>query len=142
MKNLANCKPTEFIKQTNRLRKTLSKWMADIDLKEIRSRTPELEIVNDKMSKEEKLAVLRRNKQKVQEQGLKNLSEILDGALEKFPDETLEVLALFCFVEPKDVDKHSMSEYLASITELMNDEAVIGFFTSFLSLAQKSGLTA
>lgn len=142
MKNLANCKPSEFLKQTNRLRKALEKWMNDINLNEIRQRIPTLEIASKDATPEENLAIMRRNKLKIKEQSMKNLSEILDGAFENHPEETLEVLALFCFVEPEDVDNHSVSEYLTAITELMNDEAVVGFFISFLSLAQKNGLTA
>ena len=41
-----------------------------------------------------------------------------------------------CFVEPEHVDDHSMAEYLEAFTELINDEAVIGFFTSLARLAE------
>lgn len=142
MKNLANCTPSEFLKQTNKLKKSLEKWAKDINLNEIRQRIPELEIAKEEMTLEERKALAIRNKQKVKAQSYKNLSDILDAAFEKHPEETLEVLALFCFIDPADVDKHPVSEYLSAITELMNDEAVVGFFTSFLSLAQRSGLTA
>ena len=63
---------------------------------------------------------------------------MLDAILEKHPDETLELLALLCFVEPKDVDKHTMDEYLTAITEMITNSAVIGFFTSL----QRLGLTS
>lgn len=142
MKNLANCTPTEFLKQTNRLRKALEKWSKDIKLAEIRGRIPQMEIAPKDATLEERKEIADRNKQAVKEQSFQNLSDILEGALEKHPEETLEILALFCFVEPKDVDNHSMSEYFTAISELMNDEATVGFFTSFLSLAQRSGLTA
>lgn len=70
------------------------------------------------------------------EQAKKNLSEILDMVLDKHPDETLEVLALVCFVDPKDVDSYPVSEYLKTFYELLENEAVIGFFTSLVRLAQ------
>lgn len=141
MKTLASCTPSEFLKQTNRLRKALEKWSKDIKLSEIRGRIPEMEIAPKDSTPEERKGVVDRNKQAVRDQSMKNLSDILDGAFEKHPDETLEILALFCFVEPEDVDKHSMSEYFTAISELISDEATVGFFTSFLSLAQRSGLT-
>ena len=46
-----------------------------------------------------------------------------------------------CFVEPEDVDNHPMSFYLESVAEIMNDEAVLGFFTSLVNLGQKGILT-
>jgi hypothetical protein len=42
MKNLANCKPSEFLKQTNRIRKSVSKWLTDTDIANIRKRMPNI----------------------------------------------------------------------------------------------------
>ena len=122
MKNLANCKPSEFLKQTNRIRKSVSKWLTDTDILNIRNKSPE---IPDGATEEERL------KANV-EQAKKNLKEILDAILEEYPDETLELLALLCFVEPKDVDNYEMTEYLDSISELLNNESVLGFFTSLM----------
>ena len=62
----------------------------------------------------------------------KNMMDLLDEVLEKHPDETLEVLALLCFVEPKDIDKYTVTEYLKNFTELISNEDVINFFISLL----------
>ena len=42
----------------------------------------------------------------------------------------MDLLALLCFVDPEDVDNHTMDEYLKAITEMITNDAVIGFFTS------------
>ena len=142
MKNLANCKPSEFLKQTNRIKKSLEKWITDTDLKKIRSQVPELAIIPKDADDIERRRIFEDNKKKVQDQGYKNLSQILDAALDEHPDETLEVLALLCFVEPKDVDKYPMSEYLTALSELVTNEAVINFFISFSRLGQMNILNA
>ena len=125
MKNLANCKPSEFLRQTNRIRKSVDKWLTLTDIKNIRKSMPELP---DGISKEEKSKLMF-------EQGKKNLNKILDNMLEVHPDETLELLALLCFVEPEDVDNHTVVEYLDSFNEIIGSKEVISFFGSLMQLA-------
>lgn len=129
LKNLANCKPSEFLVQTNKIRKAISNWLTLTDIQNIRKRQPEL---TDDMTEEEKQAA-------VQKQTNENFNAILDSVLEDHADETLQVLALASFVDPKDVDKHTVKEYIASFTELLNDEDIISFFTSLVGLGQKLG---
>ena len=142
MKNLANCKPSEFLKQTNRIKKSLEKWMTDIDLKKIRSQLPEVTDIPKDADDITRKRIIEENKQKMKDQAYKNLSKIIDSALGEYPDETLEVLALLCFVEPENVDDYSMSEYITALTELITDEAVINFFISFSRLGQIGILNA
>lgn len=125
MKNLANCKPSEFLKQTNKIRKSVDKWLKLTDIKNIRKNVPDLP---SDASKEEKQELMF-------EQGKKNLNAMLDNILEVHPDETLELLALLCFVEPEDVDNHTVSEYLASFNELIGCREVVDFFVSLMQLA-------
>ena len=73
------------------------------------------------------------------EQARKNFSAILDAILDEHPDETLELLALLCFVKPKDVDKHTVSEYMTAIVEMLQDEGVLSFFT-LLGQLEKSNI--
>ena len=127
MKNLANCKPSEFLAQTNKIRKSVSKWLTDTDIVNIRKRVPNF---TDGMTDEEKQEALNK-------QASENFRLILDAILEEHPEETLELLALICFVEPKDVDKHEITEYMDSITELLNNESVLGFFTSLICSVNK-----
>ena len=124
MKNLANCKPSEFLKQTNRIRKSVGKWLTDTDIINIRKRMPEYK---EDATDEER-------KELLQKQARENFSAILDAVLEDHPDETLELLALMCFVEPENVDDHEITEYLESVTDLITNESVVSFFTSLMPL--------
>lgn len=135
MKNLANCKPSEFLKQTNRIRKSVEKWLKITDVMNIRKKMPEgMPEVKSDMSKDEARAVLEKRQMMMAEQSQRNLKDMLDAMLDEHPDETLEVLALCCFVEPEDVDSYSVSEYLSSINELLADSNVRDFFTFVMSL--------
>ena len=122
MKNLANCKPTEFLSQTNRIRKSVSKWLTDTDIINIRKRMPD---IAEGATEEERQKALNK-------QATANFNAILDAVMDEHPKETLEILALCCFVEPKDVDNYPMTDYLDSIRELLENETVISFFTSLM----------
>jgi oligoribonuclease NrnB/cAMP/cGMP phosphodiesterase (DHH superfamily) len=128
MKNLANCKPSEFLKQTAKIRRSVSKWLTVTDIMNIRKRLPELP---DDVTKEEKDDAMI-------DQGMKNMDAILEAVLEDHPDETLEVLALLCFVEPANVDDYPMSLYFDSFNELINNNAVKGFFISLVRLVNQN----
>ena len=131
MKNLANCKPSEFLVQTNKIRKSVAKWLTVTEIGEIRKRVPKYD---DSMSAKERVKAKN-------EQMNKNLSAILDAILEMHPAETLELMALMCFIEPEKADDYPMSVYLQSIGELLADESVLSFFTSLASLANNGTLT-
>lgn len=126
MKNLANCKPSEFLVQTNKIRKSVEKWLKLTDIMNIRKNVPP---EKEGQTEEDR-------KKELEKQAKKNLSKMLDSVLEEHPQETLELIALMCFIEPQNVDDYPVSFYLEAFTELMNDKAVLGFFTSLLSLGQ------
>ena len=128
MKNLANCKPSEFLRQTNLIRKSVEKWLKVTDLMSIRSRKPDFEGIPDS-DKEKRDAILK-------DQARQNLNDILCELLEKHPDETLEVLALVCFVDPKEVDDHTVAEYLDALSEIISNQSVLNFFISLARLEQ------
>lgn len=131
MKNLANCKPSEFLAQTNKIRKFAERWLSLTGIPNIRKNVPP---IKEGQSAEERKAEL-------EKQARTNFQKILDAILEDHPQETLELLGLMCFVEPEDVDNYPVSYYLTSFNEIMGDEAVLGFFTSLMNLAQKGILT-
>lgn len=131
-KNLANCKPSEFLVQTNKIRKAVEKWLTITDLKGIRKRMPPV--------KEGQTAEDRRKE--IESQAMKNLSAMLDSIMEEHPEETLELLALMCFVEPENVDDYPISFYLGNFSEIIRDQAVLSFFTSLIQLGQMNILTA
>lgn len=126
MKTLANCTPEEFLVQTNKIRKSVANWLTLTGIMEIRKTLPDMP---ENISDEDRDKAL--NKQvKI------NLQKMLDSVLEEHPKETAEVLGLLCFVDPKDLNKHPMTYYLASFTDIIGSKEVIGFFTSLL----KTGL--
>lgn len=134
MKNLANCKPSEFLKQTSLIRKAVQKWLKATDIMNIRKNLPDIEVVTPDMDAETAEKVASENRRKTEEQMNRNFSAILDAVLDEHPEETLELLALLCFIDPKEVDEHPMNEYIGAINEILSDRAVIGFFTSLAQL--------
>lgn len=142
LKTLATCKPSEFLKQTNRIKKAVEKWLTDTDILNIRKRMVPLEIMPKDASEEDRREIFERNKKATEEQAKKNLSAMLDAILEEHPEETLEVLALCCFVEPEDADNYTVGHYLTAFNSLINDRAVIDFFISLASLAQRDTSSA
>ena len=134
MKNLANCKPSEFLKQTSKIRKSVENWLSVTEILETRKRQPKLTQLSEDMTAEERSQVFLANQAKSREQMRQNMMDILDAVLDKHPDETLELLALLCFVEPEDVDNHMVSEYLEAFTEIINNEQVLNFFISLARL--------
>lgn len=129
MKNLANCNVREFLTQTNKIRKSVANWLSLTQVLEIRKNMP---VFTEDVSEEER-------KKAMTEQAKKNFSEMLDSILDKYPDETAEMLGLACFIEPKDLNKHKMTELFSSFNEMINCEEIISFFISLVSLAKKAG---
>lgn len=136
LKNLATCKPSEFLKQTVKIRRAAEKWMTATDLIKIRKTLPELVHVTDDMDPDEKAAAKAENIRRMQDQAQKNVLRIFDSIAEEHPEETLELLALLCFVDPKKVDDYPMEAFFAAAGDLISNEAVLHFFTSFLRLEQ------
>lgn len=129
MKNLANCTPREFLAQTVRIKKVASEWLTATDISNIRKRAPE---ITGDMTAEQK-------KEAWKKQSYENLSAMFDEMAEKHPEETLELMAMMCFVEPEHIDDHPMMEYMKALTEMLSSDAVIGFFLSLIKLA-RSGI--
>lgn len=142
MKNLATCKPSEFVAQTARIREAVASWLDAIDLQKIRGKKPIYEMFPAEATAEQKAAVTKHNAELLKKQTTANLNEILDNMLAKHPQETLEVLALCCFVEPDHVDDHLMDEYLECIMDIMENKAVLRFFSLLVRLDQTSTSTA
>lgn len=136
MKNLANCKPSEFLAQTFRIKKSVQEWLDVTEIMEIRKNMPTNLIKLDNLSGDARETAIAENKKLMEKQVKKNLGDMLDKMLEENAEKTLEVLALCCFIEPDDVDNHPMSEYLESIGELISDKGVLSFFISLVQLAQ------
>lgn len=139
MKNLANCKPSEFVAQTAKIKNAVKDWMDVTKVMSIRRNQPEYEKAPNGATVEERAEVIKRNAARKQDQTIKNLSDIIDQMLVEHPQETLNVLALCCFVEPDHVDDYTMDEYMECIFELIQSKSVVNFFTLLVQLAQKNG---
>lgn len=129
MKNLTNCTPREFMRQTAKIRHAVEKWLTLTDIMNIRKRLPEIPYTATEAEKNELM----------REQTRKNLRAMADAILDEHPDETADLLALCCFIEPEDMDEHPMTEYLAAVAEMLGDENVISFFTSVVRWGQMAG---
>lgn len=129
MKNLANCTPSEFIKQTVRLKDAVPKWINATQILKIRSIKPKLIAVPKGATKEEKAEIEKENADILNKQVISNLSKMIDNMFVECPQETLEVLALSCFVEPDEVDDHTIDEYLCCIEEMLQAKSVVNFFS-------------
>lgn len=136
MKNLTNCTPVEFLKQTNRIRHSVEKWLKVTDIMNIKNSLPNFVEINDDMSEEERKEKADINKELVREQNRKNISDILDKCLDEHAEETLEMMALMCFVEPEHINEHSAMEYLKEVTEMISNKDVLDFFSSLIRLGQ------
>lgn len=138
MKTLANCTPREFLKQTNRIRIAADEWLTATKILEIRQRMPELPEAKKPDSKEELKEDIEACRKAFADQMRNNTFAMLEAMLDTNADKTEELLALVCFVEPKDADKHTMSEYLACLGELLTDAGVLSFFDSLVKLGVSS----
>lgn len=141
MKTLATCTPIEFLKQTNKIRKSVQVWLEDTKILEIRNSVPALTPIRKDMEESERLKIFNENKAKIEKASRDNLYKILDEVLEKHPEETLEVLALCCFIEPENANEISVRDYLNALAELLGDSAVMGFFTSLAQWGQMNTST-
>lgn len=129
IKSIANCKPSEFLKQTNAIRHYVEKWLKLIKFSDIRKHLP---TVPDGATDEEVNELIR-------EQNHKNFSDMLDAALDQYPEETIGVLALCCFLPAEDADNHPVDMYIEVIADLMESENVMRFFISLAKLGLRLG---
>ena len=129
MKTLANCNPLEFLTQTNKIRKSAANWLTLTKVLEIRRTLPD--IPADATGEEKSKAW----EKQVQE----NLSHMLDAILDEHPKETAELLCHVCFIDPKEMEQHSMAEILTEINELLKNREVVDFFVSLARLGLTNG---
>lgn len=138
MKNLANCTPTEFLTQTNKIRKSVYGWLKLTDIMNIRQKRPKLTPLSNEMSDEERTQVILDNKEAMKEQARENFSLMLDKMLDDYPEQTLEVIGLINFIDKSDLDNYKMVDLMANTLEMFEDEAVMGFFGLLMRLGSKN----
>ena len=140
MKNLATCKPTEFVAQTAKIKDAIADWMELIDFVGIRAKKPPYIMIPEDATDEEKKEINEKNVTIRKKQALKNVRELLDNMLAKHPKETLNVMALCCFIEPEHVDDYGIDEYFNCIMDMMESPCVMRFFKllAHLQMPQES----
>lgn len=129
MKNLATCKPSEFVAQTAKIKTAVANWIDAIDLMAIRATQPKYEVIPIDSTPEQRAEIIKKNAEIQKKQTMANLNKILDNMLLIHPQETLEVLALCCFVEPEHVDDYTMDEYMQCIMDMAQNKSVMNFFS-------------
>ena len=136
LKNLATCKPSEFLPQTYKIKKRAEQWLTDTDILNIRKNLPVLEEIDPSAPEETREAVKKANKAATDKQGRENMSRIFDAIAGEHPQETMELLALCCFVEPEQIDEHETGDYLDALAEMMGHRATLSFFVSLVRLVR------
>lgn len=136
MKTLANCTPREFVAQTVKIKKAAEKWLKQTDIIKIRKRIPEnLPTVEEGMTPSDVENIMARRKEIIREKAMENMSAIFDACFEEHPEETLEVIALCCFLDPEKLDEYETADLLNAAMEMAENETVIRFFTLLMRLA-------
>ena len=128
MKNLSNCKPSEFLAQTIKIKNLVRDWLDATKIMDIRKNFSQ---VGKNLTAEERTNA-------IVNQALSNWSDMLDRMFIDNAEKTLALIALVNFVEPGRVDDYEMGDYLQSIGELLSDSRVISFFTSLVRLNQQN----
>lgn len=128
-KNLVTCKPSEALAQMVKIRVLLEKWLKNIELSELFKEIPGITKITPTMTADEKKDAVNKNTELLMETIKTKGLALFDNAMIKYPEETLAVLALSCFVEPENVDDYTMGDYINALVELKNDKATAGFFT-------------
>ena len=113
---------SDFLKQSNKIRHAVAEYLDTTKVMDIRKNLPNVE---GKTEAEKK--------QLLSEQGKKNLSDMVDLMLEKYPDETARLLGLLCFVETEE-ELDALNPF--DVIETVLSERVLNFFTRLM----KSGL--
>ena len=134
MKNLATCKPSEFIGQTARIKDAVANWVDAIDLIKIRSTQPNLKEIPLDATEEQAAEIKKVNADILHKHAMSNINKLLDKMLVEHPKETLDIIALTCFVEPEHVDDYPISDYLSCIMDMLQDKTVMNFFSLLAQL--------
>lgn len=127
MKTLANCSPAEFMKQGYLVAKKAGELFEKSQVLEIRKNMPTL---SGKETVEEKQELMRK-------QSKKNISEMLQVLMCEYPDDTVELLGLLCFIPKEEIDNHSGFELFTAGIEVLNSKEVLDFLSSLMKLGQK-----
>lgn len=136
MKNLATCKPSEFVAQTAKIRTAVANFLDVNEFFKIKNSRPVYRFIPDNATPEQKSQLILENAEIKRDHAVKSFNLLLDNMLSKHPKETLEILALCCFVDPSEVDEHPMDEYFDCLMDILQSKTVMRFFSLLAQLDQ------
>lgn len=116
---MANCTTAEFLRQSNKIRHAVAEYLDFTKILDIRKNKP---VFTEGMTDDEKKAAIK-------EQARKNISAMLDNALEENAEATTRILALLCFIDDaEEAEKLDPFELL----DVILSERVLNFFTRLM----------
>lgn len=118
-KTMANCTTAEFLRQSNKIRHAVAEYLDFTKILDIRKNKP---VFTEGMTDDEKKAA-------INAQAKKNISAMLDNALEENAEATTRILALLCFVDDaEEAEKLDPFELL----DVILSERVLNFFSRLM----------
>lgn len=116
---MANCTTAEFLRQSNKIRHAVAEYLDFTKILDIRKNKP---VFTDGMTDDEKKAAIKA-------QAKKNISAMLDNALEENAEATTRILALLCFIDDaEEAERLDPFELL----DVILSERVLNFFTRLM----------
>ena len=118
-KTMANCTTAEFLRQSNKIRHAVSEYLDFTKILDIRKNKP---VFTEGMTDDEKKAAIK-------VQAKKNISAMLDNALEENAEATTRILALLCFIDDaEEAERLDPFELL----DVILSERVLNFFSRLM----------
>lgn len=118
-KTMANCTTAEFLRQSNKIRHAVSEYLDFTKILDIRKNKP---VFTEGMTDDEKKAAIK-------VQAKKNISAMLDNALEENAEATTRILALLCFIDDAE-EAEQLDPF--ELLDVVLSERVLNFFTRLM----------
>lgn len=123
-KTIANCPVEEFLPQAYKIVAEFKRLSEDKKIKAIRAKAPKFS-GTETLEEQEKIK---------QEQGAKNLEEILRVIMVEEPKKMARLLALICFVDEKAIQEYSGIDLMLPVFDVLANPQIINFFTRLMGL--------
>ena len=123
-KTIANCPVEEFLAQAYKIVAEFKRLFEDKKIKAIRSKAPKFS-GTETLEEQEKIK---------EEQGAKNLEEILRVIMVEEPKKMARLLALICFVDEKEMQEYSGIDLMLPVFDVLANPQIINFFTRLMGL--------
>lgn len=149
--NIATCAPTKALTQCYKISEKLEKWLTITDIANIRKKAPkllEVPSIPDNATEEEKAKIrekavkaIEENDRRLAKQSKDNWFEIIKSVMGEHPQETVELIAMCCFIEPEDMDNYPLTFYMDAVSDIFENESILRFFNSSVRLVLRLSKT-